>query len=137
MILEKSTGYWATGIALRWRNDTCTGWAGTVEFFDDGWIGDDDADTGHVSTEGVLRTRYEVTDGPTASGLATVIDVLLADAERLGITFHATPDATPHLWYVGDGETRDYPPPTGWRAMLREQAERIAWATYGTADASP
>lgn len=138
MILISSKGYWATGIVLRWREYAGTGfdgvkrsgWGGTVDYHDDGFA-DDDPDTGRVSTEGTLKTRYSVHDGNAVQGLTVVIDTLIADAARLGIKFRGAGDDTAMLFYEGDGENEDWPPPAGWREMLRAEAERIGWATYG------
>lgn len=129
MILARSTTYWSTGVSLRWREITRDGvtrsaWGGSVDYLDDGFAGDDDADTGKVSTEGELRTRYLVTDGKVASGLRAVVDVLLADAARLGIEFRGTLEGRPYLMF----ETEDGAP-DGWRELLIAEAERIGWTT--------
>jgi hypothetical protein len=127
MISTEHTGYWATGITLRYRDylgNHPESWAGSVDFYDGG-LPDDYSATGEVATEGVLRTRYYVDsyDGDTA--IAAVIDTLIADAGRLGIRFE-----NPALSYEGDGEDGDYPPPEGWRRILRMQADRIGWDSY-------
>jgi hypothetical protein len=137
VILIASKGYWSTGISLRWREYAGTGfdgvkrsgWGGKVDYCDDGFC-DDDPDTGRVSTEGTLVTRYSVHDGDAVDGLTAVIDTLLADAKRLGIEFRIG-DGQPMLFFEGDGENEEWPPPAGWRETLREQAERIGWRTYG------
>lgn len=136
-------GYWSTGIILTWnplvfRGDDgkwVSGWSDIVTFHDDGWVDDLDTDAGAISTEGTLRTRYAVTDGQVRTALAAVIDTLIADADRLGIRFTwPTADDRPHLYYRGDGEHPDYPPPDGWRDLLAAEAERIGWATYRAAE---
>lgn len=129
MILTRSTTYWSTGISLRWRETTRDGttrsaWGGSVDYLDDGFVGDDDADTGKVSTEGELRTRYLVTDGKVASGLSAIVDVLLADAARLGIEFRGTLGDRPYLMI----ETEDGAP-DNYRELLIDEAERIGWTT--------
>lgn len=128
MILTGSTGYWSTGIVVRWNGPDRPGWGGHVDFLDDGFVGvaADDADAGRVSTEGRLRTRYFVRDGDTVTGLRVVIDTLLADAARLGITFGGTA-GQPCLYYDGDSENEQFPPPDGWRELLTAEAERIGW----------
>ncbi|MEU7978298.1 hypothetical protein AB0B63_07170 [Micromonospora sp. NPDC049081] len=125
MILESSTGYWATGITLRWYGHR-QAWAGHVDFYDDGFAGDDNADAGKISTEGRLHTRYYVRSGGTTTGIRTVIDTLIADAERLGITFGGRTGKA-NLYYDGDSENTEFPPPQGWREMLTVEAERIGW----------
>jgi hypothetical protein len=112
-------GYWATGITVHhgYAGSRGYGWGATLDFLDDGFMAED-------STQGTLCTRYYVTS------LARAIDLIKADAERLGITFRQG-DELPMLYYKGDGEDPDYPPPVGWRAMLADQAERIGWHVPG------
>lgn len=116
--------YWSTGIIVRWNPDR--GWSATLPFFDDGFA-NDRTDSGRVSTEGELHTRYAVRDGSTANGLTVAVDTLLADAGRLGIELIGDPIHGPQLYYWGDGEAKDYPPPAGWREILAAEAERIGW----------
>lgn len=119
-------GYWATGITVRYgySGEDKYGWGAEVDFYDSGFC-NDDTDKRAVSTEGTLRTRYYVREGdtPDADALATAIDVLKADTERLGITW--TPSAT--VYYQGDGVSEDWPPPPGWREMVNAQAARLGW----------
>ncbi len=133
MISTKSGGYWATGITLRYRDargDRAESWGGSVDFYDDGFAGDDDAATRQISTEGTLRTRYFVKGRPAEVALAAVIDTLILDAERLGIRFRGTVSDKPVLLYDGDGDNADFPPPDGWKYMLWMQADRIGWDSY-------
>jgi len=119
--------YWSTGIAVAYAyaGGGDMGWAAQIDYNDNGFC-NDDADAGVISTEGILRTRYSVRDGAEKDALTAVIDVIRADAERLGIGF---PDAVtgPFVYYKGDGEDPEFPPPDGWREMLAAQAERIGW----------
>lgn len=137
MILTKSPGYWSTGITLTWTahagyrdGEPHPGWSATADYLDDGFCSDE-TDMNQVSTEGVLRTRYAIPDGATRSALTVVIYTMLADAAKLGITFTGAGLGLPMLYYRGDGEDADYPPPPGWHTLLIEQAKRIGWATYG------
>lgn len=133
MILTKSTGYWATGITLAWREaylSHAESWCGYLDYFDDGFC-DDNPDTGAISTQGTLRTRYGVENTDTTSALTAVVNTLILDAASLGITWRGANDNPPMLYYRGDGEDPDYPPPDGYRELLRATAERIGWATYG------
>lgn len=123
--------WWATGVTCKWRPTATNGgpgWSGTLQFYDSGFC-DDDTDAGQVSTEGELRSRYYVPDGTTTDGLTAMLDVLIADAARLGIVFdhHGT---APYLYVEGDGERDDVPLPDGWREMLAVQALRLGWETY-------
>lgn len=115
--------YWSTGITVNRRDK---GWGADAEFYDDGFC-DDNADAGQVSTQGKLNTRYYVADGNEVTGLRAAIDAVKADAERLGIEFRPVAEAPPSLYYKGDGEWADYPPPGGWRDMLVAEAERLGW----------
>lgn len=119
-------GYWSTGITVTYSDWQGGAWSAAVEYLDDGFC-DDDAANGVISTQGKLHTRYQVRDGSEAT-LAAVIDVIKADAERLGITFR-TDGAGPNVYYKGDGEDEDYPPPDGWGEMVDAQAARLGWAT--------
>lgn len=117
-------GHWATGITVAWTyaGGGDYGWAAEVDYLDAGFC-DDIPGTSHISTEGTLRTRYAVRNTKDGeSSLASVIDVIKADAERLGLEWHE-----PRLYYRGDGEATDYPPPDDWRETLAAQSERLGW----------
>lgn len=113
--------YWSTGIVLRYgyAGGKRLAWVAYCEFLDDGLCQDE-------GTEGRLTTRYFVP-------LELAIDTLHKDATKLGIVFKAIIDKAPMLYYENDGDSKEFPPPDNWRAILREQAERIGWATYGEA----
>jgi hypothetical protein len=125
------TGWWSTGITVAWQYSGMgrQGWAATLDYYDDGFC-NDNPDKGEVSTEGTLRTRYAVRPGDTSDALTVVIDVLKADAERLGIRWTAGGDGVPSLYYKTDGEDPECPPPLGWRELLRAHAIRLGWRTY-------
>ena len=114
--------YWATGIILRptTRYFPIYGnkvqWAATVKFFDDGFCQDE-------STEGELKTRYFGDD------LAKAIDTVRQDASKLNIRFERV-GLPAFLSIEGDGESKDWSPPPGWRELLRAQAARIGFDTY-------
>lgn len=120
--------YWATGISVRTMHDRDDAlmWAAEVKFLDDGFC-NDDADNGQISTEGRLHTRYMVRDGDDRTALATILDVLIADAATLGITFRT--DIPPSLYFHQDGVDPDWPPPPDWENLLAEQAARLGWTT--------
>lgn len=132
-MITTTGSYWTTGIVLRWHERSGSsngvdhsGWSATLDFYDSGFC-DDDADTGRVSTEGTLRTlhtRYAVRDGETVSGLTAAVGTLITDARHLGITFN-----DPQLYYQGDGEDEECPPPPGWEEALAAEASRIGWRT--------
>lgn len=126
-------GYWSTGITVRWfpeRPGHAEAWGGHLDYLDDGFLNDEPA-AARISTEGALHTRYPVEDQDGVNVLAVVLDVLIADAEKMGIAWRGPIDGAPMLYYQGDGEDPDWPPPDGYRELLREQAQRLGWATYG------
>jgi hypothetical protein len=104
--------YWATGITVSWDGSR---WNADVDFYDDGFV-----DFG--ATQGHLGTRYGKEGW---AGLAAVVDVVKADAERLGIEFRHITGEPPALWVPGDGE--DGGLPDGWQRQLADQAERLGW----------
>lgn len=133
MILTSADGYWSTGIHLTWDSHH-QAWAAKAEYFDDGWIGDDDPDVGQICTQGTLSTRYAVHDGKTVTGLAAIIDAILDDAAGLGVTFIGSLDREPWLFCTGVDENDDsFPELPGGLELLVEQAKRIGWRTYGYA----
>ncbi len=136
MISSTKTAYWATGITVEYREHAGSsngvphsGWSASLKFFDNGFC-NDNADQRAVSTGGELRTRYCVADGKRTSGLSQAIDTLLVDAARLGIEFRSTFGTKPWIYYPGDGEWRDSPPPDNWKVQLAAEAARIGWETY-------
>ncbi len=75
------------------------------------------------SSEGTVVLRYYVAD------LATGIDTLKADVERMGIAWQDWGEGTGHatLYMEGDGESKSIEYPSDWREVLRVQAERLGW----------
>jgi hypothetical protein len=136
-VISKSGRYWSTGITVTWsplaeriNDEPYGGWHASVDYCDDGFA-NNDPDTGQVSTEGTLRTRYAVRDAKIRSGLSVAVDALLADAKLLGVEFIAVgPDSEPWLYYRGDGEDTEHPPPDGWREALAAEAKRIGFRSY-------
>lgn len=98
--------YWSTGIMVCPSDGQ---WLAQLAFYDDGF-----ATVG--ATEGMLRTRYFGAD------LSRQIDLLVQDAQQLGIEFRA-----PTLYWPGDGEDPKVPPTVGWKELLRKECERIGW----------
>lgn len=120
--------YVSTGITCRWLAHR-DAWAASLKFIDAGFC-NDHADTGSVSTEGTLHTRYYVQDGAAVGGLTAAIDAVISDAARLGIDFNCV-GGSPSLYVDGDGEDEDVDLPEGWRGTLAQQAARLGWVTYG------
>lgn len=107
--------YWATGIHLDHAGHDA--WTAGIKFLDDGFCQS-------ASTEGELHLRYMIPH----KELDAMIDVLIADAERLGIEWN-TPNSTPMVYIPQDGEdeSRDDN-----EKMLQEavrQSERLGWDT--------
>jgi hypothetical protein len=123
-------GYWAVGITVRYSYSGMNryGWGASIDFCDDGFCSDN-TDSGTISTEGTIRTRYYVHEGndPDVDALTVAIDVIKADAERIGIRFRHDGMMTPHVYYKGDGEDKAYPPPVGWRELIDAQSARLGW----------
>lgn len=113
--------YWATGIVVRYSHPGR--WGAHVDFLDDGFASDS-VDKGRISTEGALRTRYYVDDGTSVDALTAAIDVVKADAERLGIVWRPVLDGP--LLFIHDED--EYGLPAGWRGLLNEQAKRLGWS---------
>lgn len=125
-------GYWSNGITVRYSDGR---WSASVDYYDNG-SANDRADTGDVSTEGRLHTRYFLRDGKTTDALTVAIDVVKADAERLGITWN-TPGVGPFMYMLGDGENGGRDVPDNWRELVDAQARRLGWEPlYGTETAA-
>lgn len=126
--------YWSTGITVTWTasgSNRGPGWGASLKFFDDGFC-DDDTATAQVATQGELASRYHLPDDGPVSGLTVVLDVLIADAARLGIEFRGSPH--PSLYVKGDGEDPDVDLPGDWHDTLKVQAARLGWETYDRVD---
>jgi hypothetical protein len=90
------------------------------------WVMIEFSDYGHYEDKsicGKIQTSY-------GAPLSQAIDTIKLDAKRLGIQFAEIPGLTPHLFYLGDGENKDYPPPDRWREMLQIEAQRIGFYSY-------
>ena len=115
-------GYTSTGIVLTWASwQHGRNWSASLTFEDDGALGE------WQTTAGELHTRYFC---PTAGD---AIDLLKADAERLGIKWiNPVPvhGGEAKLYYIGDGENPEWPPPPGGFEILLVEAKRIGWDTY-------
>ena len=107
--------YWSTGITLKWWDHDEKPWTATLSFYDDGFCDG-------RSTEGTLHLRYFVATA------AEAIDLLKADAERLGITWSSVGNC-PQLYLKGDGEDPEWPPPPNWQEHLAAEAKRIGWSS--------
>ncbi len=126
-------GYWATGIVVRYGYSGMDlyGWGAEVKFYDNDFC-DDNTDTGTISTEGTLHTRYLVRegDGPDADALSAAIDVVKRDADRLGVRFRTDGAAAATVYYQGDGEDEDWPLSDSRREMMNVQARRLGWEPF-------
>lgn len=102
----------ATGIVIRqdWRG----GWWAEATFEDFGHC-----DRGSVM--GHIETKYADDDLPYT------IDTIKRDVESLGVEFAQLDGVSPALLYSEDGEDEDFPPPDGWRELLKAEAQRIGF----------
>jgi hypothetical protein len=137
-MIKKSTTWWSTGITIRYLPDAIErhgrsydGWSATAKFYDSGFVSDD-TDTGSISTQGELGTRYFIRDGETVDGLTAAIDVILADAKKIDIQWGQ--GCPPTLYYEGDGEDPEWPPPPNWKRIIRDQCTRLGWDCLYTDD---
>lgn len=117
-------GYWATGITVHWCDRHGSNWGVSTSFYDDGFA-DDKPEVGRIATEGTLRTRYFIDDVPGKSGLEAALDVLMADAARLGVQFRSAA-GRPDL-YTDAEDTSTLPAFV--QDEIAKQAERIGWQT--------
>jgi hypothetical protein len=93
-------------------------WWAFLHFQDAGFCQDN-------TTEGTLTTRY-------AQDITSAIDVIIADAQRLGIEWRCT-HSKPFLYVKDDGDSSEAKAllPNDWRDLLQEQATRVGFITYG------
>ena len=125
--MNDQTGkYWANGITVTYLQpygERPGAWKADLDFFSGSGFQ-------RVSTEGEIRTNF-VQDAASHFSLPQCIDALLGCARDLGIRVFDPAGRHVSLYYAGDGESEQFPPPDGWRDLLREQAQRLGWATYG------
>lgn len=125
--MNDTTGkYWANGLTVTYLQpygERPGAWKADLDFFSGSGFQ-------RVSTEGEIRTNF-IQDAALHSSLPQCIDALLGCARDLGIRVFDPAGRHVSLYYAGDGESEQFPPPEGWRDLLREQAQRLGWATYG------
>lgn len=137
-MISTSGRYWSVGITVTWvpfaeriNDEPFSGWHARLDFHDEGHC-NNDPDSGMVSTGGRLFTRYPVRDGEVRTGLSAAIDTLIADAKKLDIDMTSSTTKRPWIFYEGDGENPEYPPPEGWSDMLAAEAKRVGFDSYHT-----
>ncbi|WPS85602.1 hypothetical protein SMD22_00655 (plasmid) [Brevibacillus halotolerans] len=74
------------------------------------------------TVQGTIKTRY------FEETLEEAIETVLTLAAQWGIK--PFPTMNMFLYYKGEGEDTDFPPPENYREMLRMEAERRGWETY-------
>lgn len=102
--------YSSIGIVIKPDGD---GWWIRAPFQDGGFCDNN-------STEGEIMLRYLCHD------LATGLDTIKADVERMGIAW-AKIDITPTIYMHQDGEDPATQYPTNWREIVAEQCKRLGW----------
>jgi hypothetical protein len=100
-----------------YAGDNKYGWLAQVEF----------RDYGHCEPNSIrgkiITTSYGIP-------LSRAIDTIKTDAEKLGIKFAQFEEISPYLFYLNDGDSKDYPPPADWRTLLKKEAKRIGFSSY-------
>ncbi|MFF2532304.1 hypothetical protein ACFVS2_25680 [Brevibacillus sp. NPDC058079] len=91
------------------------GWAATLD-----WQGKETFDS--TMLQGTIETRY-FTDT-----LEEAIDSIFKLTQKWSIK--PFPMMNMFLFYKGDGNDSDFPPPKNYREMLRIEAEKRGWDTY-------
>lgn len=116
--------FFAPGITLKYGygGSDFYGWWARADFQDNGHAQDN-------TTSGCVHNNY-------AQDIKSALDVVIHDAEKLGIEFvsHLGTDNVPWLFYINDGDSTEYPPPKNWKEILTEQAKRLGWQTYRLAN---
>jgi len=109
---------WTVGVTVNY------GYAGSGR---NGWYAEIGWHDGRIIEPGVIEGKiYTRHHEPTLAG---ALDAVMAQAVRFGILLGMGQDDALGfaLFYEGDGDDPSYPPPAGWRAMLREEAARRGW----------
>lgn len=102
--------FWSTGVTFReWARGEYSVW---LEFRDNGF-----ANKG--STSGTLEVHYNVSD------LTAAIDMLIEDAENLGIEWGGI--AGPTVYTYQDGEFTSDSDRPDLRRLANEQSKRLGW----------
>lgn len=108
---------YSTGIILTYGysgNDKY-GWNAKVEF----------GDLGHCNTK---STRGEISNKYFCPTIEESIEQILEDMNFMNISFIDESEKTElkrTLYYVNDGETEEYPPPSNWKEILKKQCQKF------------
>jgi len=110
---------WSVGITLKfgYAGGGLYGWWAWVDFENSAEPVTDGCMSGRVST------KYGI-------DICKAIDQVLELCSQIGVEFIEHADCLPAVYYLQDGDSKDYPPPEGWREILKAQADRIGWNTY-------
>lgn len=98
------------------------GYAGSDKY---GWWARVDWLDGKHCEDGAMRGRINT---EYASDLGASIDYVMQIIERFEISSIESMGIA--LFYEGDGENSNHPPPEGWKEILRAEAEKRGWKTY-------
>lgn len=111
---------WTTGITVKYGygGSDKHGWTADINWYDDGFCSEN-------TVEGIIKTRYFVED------ISRAIDLVLEVLKKFSIPFTKERGGDePFLFYKGDGEDENWPPPKGWEKLLKKEAEKRGWKTY-------
>ena len=110
---------WSVGIvvACDYRGSGQYGWRAWCHF-----ESQDDIFHGDQRVRGRLETYCAFLT------LDAAVDRILEVAQQMGVDFYVSKIMMrPSVFYAGDGESGDYPPPPGWRVQVNAQAVRLGW----------
>lgn len=110
---------WATGVTLKYgySGGGLYGWTAEICWFDNKFCED-------KAVQGRIVTRY------FEESIELAIDTVMEVFEQFNIKKTDNEFIGFNLYYEGDGEDKEWPPPEGYRKLLRDEAEKRGWKTY-------
>lgn len=110
----------AIGITVEYGYSGQYGWVATLHWQDDKFCQEG-------AVEGKICTRY------FEKSLGSAIDCVIEVAEQFGIPLFSKFS----LFYENDGEGVEVAPPSNWREILYQEAQKRGWRTYPRQDGGP
>jgi hypothetical protein len=110
---------WSTGVVLKY------GYAGGGRH---GWVAEinwcDSKFCEEKAVQGTITTTY------FEETIEKAIDTVMEVFEKFKLRKVGDELVGFNLYYIGDGEDEEYPPPKGYIKLLREEAHKRGWKTY-------